>query len=90
MRREEQLRENLEELIYGYMNGQYDCGEEDYPNLTVEQWWNYCVPDIYNMRVNRGSAVYHVGICDDLRFLGNEKIKEVIIDIASSEGLIAE
>lgn len=90
MKREEQLRNNLEEIIYGYGNGQSDWGMEDYPNLTKEQWLDYCVPEVYNMRCDKGKTIYRDGICDDLRFLGNDKIKEVIMEIAGEEGLIAK
>ena len=85
-----QLRLNVEELVYGYLNGQTDCGTDMYPNLTPEQWFDYCVPEIYNMYVKaQGSTWYRDGICDNLRFLGNDTIREVIVEIAKGEGLVA-
>ncbi len=85
----EQLRNNVETLVYEYGNGQTDCGKEEYPNMTGHQWFNYCVPDIYDM-INDGCGCtrYINGICKELKFLGNEVIYNVIVDIADEEGLL--
>ena len=86
----EQLRLNVEQLVMEYGNGQSDWGTEDYPNLTPDQWFNYCVPEIYNMWVkDQGNTWYRDGICDHLKFLGNDTIREVIVKIATEEGLVA-
>lgn len=85
----EQLRNNVDELIGSYLNGQIDYGEKDYPNLTSEQWWNYCVPDVYNMKNNgHGVTAYGDGICDNLKFLGNDTVMKVIVESADREGLL--
>lgn len=85
----EQLRNNVDELIGSYLNGQIDYGEKDYPNLTSEQWWNYCVPDVYSMKNDgSGTTVYCDGICDNLKFLGNDTIMKVIIESVDGVGLL--
>jgi hypothetical protein len=68
-----------------------DYGEEEYPNLTEQEWFEFCVPEIYDMKNNGGGfTMYTKGICDNLKFLGNETIRKVIIEIADSEGLVKE
>lgn len=84
-----QLRNNVDEVVCVYLNSQMDWGEEDYPNLTAEQWWNYCVPDIYNMKNDgSGTTVYCDGICDNLKFLGNDMIMKVIVESVDREWLL--
>lgn len=85
----EQLRNNVDEVVGCYLNGQMGYGDEDYPNITAERWWNYCVPDIYNMKNNgHGTTVYCDGICDNLKFLGNDTIMKVIVESADRDGLL--
>ena len=84
-----QLRKNVDSIVGMYLNGQSDYGEEEYPNLTEQEWFDQCVPDIYHMLCDRGSTWYADGICDNLKFLGNDTIRKVIIEIADSEGLVA-
>lgn len=84
-----QLRNNVNETIWMYLNGQMDEGEEMYPNLTEQQWWEYCVPEIYNMQSDGGGFTrYADGICDNLKFLGNDVIRKVILEVADEEGLL--
>lgn len=85
-----QLRNNVESLVGGYLNSQTDYGEKEYPNLTEQEWFDYCVVEIYDMKDNGcGRTLYANGICDNLKFLGNETIRKVIVEIADSEGLVA-
>ena len=85
-----QLRNNVERLVFEYGNGQCDYGTEDYPNLTEQQWWDYCVPEIYDMKNDGGGrTLYAKGICDNLRFIGNERIRALIVEVAAGEGLLA-
>ena len=85
-----QLRNNVERLVYEYGNGQSDDGVEDYPNLTEQQWWDYCVPDLYDfMDDGHGRTLYAKGICENLKFLGNDTIRKVIVEVATGEGLLA-
>lgn len=87
----QQLRNNVNETICMYLNGQMDYGEEEYPNLTDQEWWDYCVPEIYNMQSDGGGFTrYADSICDNLKFLGNDVIHKVIVDTARDEGLLAE
>ena len=86
----EQLRLNVEQLVMEYGNGQADNGTTWYPNLSLNQWYEYCVPEIYNMQViNQGFCRYVDGICDHLKFMGTSVIREVIAEIATEEGLVA-
>lgn len=86
-----QLRNNVENAVGIYLNGQMDYGEEEYPNLTEQEWFDFCVPEIYNMKDNgSGITVYADGICDNLKFLGNNVIRKVIAEIADSEGLLVK
>ena len=86
-----QLRNNVEQVVCEYLNGQVDYGEEEYPNLTEQEWFDYCIYEIYDMKSNgHGITRYANGICDNLKFLGNDVIRKVIIEIANGEGLIAK
>ena len=86
-----QLHNNVESLVYMYQNGQYDCGEEEYPNMTGQQWFDYCVPEIYNIKCDGyGREWCGDGICEELKFLGNAVIYNIIADIADSEGLLVK
>ena len=85
----EQLRMNVQEIVWEYLNGQTDYPAW-YPNLTPNQWYDYCVPEIYNrMVISQGMTRYAEGICDHLKFLGNQTIREVIVEVAGGEGLVA-
>lgn len=86
-----QLRNNVESVVGIYLNDQMDCGEEEYPNLTEQEWFDFCVPEIYNMKYNgSGITKYADGICDNLKFLGNNVIRKVVVEIADSEGLLVK
>ena len=87
----QQLRNNVDQVVGIYLNSQMDYGEEEYPNLTEQQWWDECVPEIYHMKTNgRGLTLYGDGICDNLKFLGNDTIRKMIAEIADSEGLLVK
>ena len=86
-----QLRNNVDNVVGGYLWSQVDYGEEEYPNLTEQEWFEFCTSEIYDMKNNgSGFTMYAKGICDNLKFLGNETIRKVIIEIADSEGLVKE
>lgn len=85
-----QLRNNVDNVVGGYLWGQVDYGEEEYPNLTEQEWFEFCTSEIYDMKCDgRGCTWYGDGICDNLKFLGNDVIRKVIIEVADSEGLVA-
>lgn len=84
-----QLYNNIDNVVGGYLNSQSDYGEEEYPNLTEQEWFELCTSEIYDMKCNgRGGTWYADGICDNLKFLGNEVIRKAIIEVANSEGLV--
>ena len=84
-----QLRNNVDSVVGEYLNSQMDYGEEEYPNMTEQEWFDYCVSEIYDMKSDgRGFTRYADGICDNLKFLGNEVIRKAIIESADSEGLV--
>ena len=86
--REQQLRNNIEQIVNEYLNSQYDYGIEEHPNMTEQEWFDFCVPDVYDMIQGESGTLYADGICNDLKFLGNKKIREVIIEITDYECLL--
>ena len=87
---EQQLRKNVEEVLDEYLNGMYDY-PEDYPEMTIDECRKFVTEQIYNMKSNGGGhTVYRNGICDELRFLGNDYIYNVIDKYAIENGIIAE
>ena len=81
-RREQQLIKNLECIFGTYYNGICDDPDE-YPLLTEEEAIDMAIPNIYNIRCDGyGSTQFANGICKDLKFLGNDKIKSTIIAVA--------
>lgn len=88
--REKQLQNNVEQVIDEYLNGMYDYPEE-YPEMSIEECREYVTSQIYDMKSNgHGHTFYGNGICDELRFLGNEYIYKVIDEYAIANGIIAE
>lgn len=91
MTKEKQLQYNVEEVLDMYLNGMYDYGEEDYPEMTIEECREYVTSEIYDMRSDgHGHTRYANGICDDLKFLGNDYIYSVIDEYAKGNGIIKE
>ena len=77
--RKMQLQNNVEQVIDEYLNGIYDYPEE------------YVTSQIYDMKSNgHGHTFYRNGICDELRFLGNEYIYKVIDEYAIANGIIKD
>lgn len=88
--RKMQLQNNVEQIIDEYLNGMYDY-PEDYPEMTVEECREYVTSQIYNMKSDgHGHTFYGDGICDELRFLGNDYIYKVIDEYANANGIIKE
>lgn len=83
-----QLQYNVEQVLDEYYNGMEDYPEE-YPEMTLEECRQYVTEQIYDMKSNgHGVTRYAHGICDNLRFLGNEYIHKVIDDYAIGNGII--
>lgn len=88
--RKMQLQNNVEQVIDEYLNGIYDYPEE-YPEMTLEECREYVTSQIYDMKSNgHGHIFYKDGICDELRFLGNEYIYKVIDEYAIANGIIKD
>lgn len=84
-----QLRQNLESILYGYENGMTDYGEEEYPMMTLDEAYEYCASECFDILDNgHGHTVYAKGICDHLKFLGTDYIKSVIKEIADDCGIL--
>ena len=82
-RRQKQLVNNLEFIFGSYYNGITDYGEEEYPLLTEEKAIDMAIPEIYNIKCDGGGWTrFGIGICKDLKFLGNNYIKSEVIRIA--------
>ena len=85
---QKQLQNNVEEVLDEYLNGMYDYPDE-YPQMTVEECREYVTSQIYDIKSNGGGmTMYKDGICDNLRFLGNEYIYKVIDEYADGNGII--
>lgn len=86
-----QLRNNVEQVIGEYLNSQMDYGDDEYPDMTEQQWIDYCTSEIYDMKSDGiGGTWYGVGICDNLKFLGNDVIHGLIIEMVDAEGLLVK
>ena len=89
MRREKQLRLNAEALLGEYLNGMCDCGEEEYPPMSRDECREWVVSQVYDMTsYGDGHIKYRDGICDDLRFLGNDTIFSIIDKVAEECGVL--
>ena len=87
----QQLKNNVEEILDMYNNGMSDYGEDEYPQMTIEECRNYVIEELYDMKSNgSGHTVYNKGICQDLKTLGNKVIYAVIDSYARDLGLIKE
>lgn len=85
-----QLQYNVEQVLDEYYNGMEDYPEE-YPEMTIEECRKYVTEQIYDMKSNgSGHTRYANGICDNLRFLGNEYIHKVIDEYAIGNGIIKD
>ena len=90
MKKEKQLQYNVEEVLDMYYNGTLDF-PKDYPEMTIEECREYVTSEIYDMKSDgHGHTRYAQGICDDLKFLGNDFIYNAIDTYAKDLGLIKE
>ena len=90
MTKQEQLQYNVEEVLDMYYNGTLD-NPENYPEMTIEECREYVTNEIYDMKYDGfGHIRYANGICDDLKFLGNDYIYNVIDTYARGLELIKE
>lgn len=90
MTRDKQLQHNVEEVLDEYYNGMCDYPDE-YQEMTIEECREYVTDQIYDMKSDGGGrTIYEKGICDDLKFLGNDFIYEVIDTYAIDSGIIKE
>jgi len=87
--RMKQLRNNLEYILYGYMNGMMDF-PESYPKMNDEQTVAYVYDQLFDIKDNgMGGTIMKTGICDDLKFLGTEIIISEILIVADECGILA-
>ena len=88
--RKKQLQLNVEEILDEYYNGMYDY-PEDYPKMTIKECREYVLDQVYDIESNgNGYMRFKKGICDDLKFLGNDYIYNVIDTYAKDSGIIKE
>lgn len=88
--KESQAKQNIEYILDGYVNGMVDCGEEMYPHLDEYQVLDYVKQELYDIKVSGHGECCRMldGICDDLKFLSNEKINKMILDYAKESGVL--
>ena len=85
---QKQLKNNVEEVLDEYLNGMEDYPDE-YPEMTIDECREYVTSIIYDIKSNgRGITRCGNGICDNLKFLGNEYIYSVIDEYAKGCGII--
>jgi len=102
MTKEIQLRLNAEEIA-GEQYNSYIDGNDDavefYPapaSKIIKVFYTHlfnirCGGQLYNgMWVNNGSLFCGDGICDDLKFLGEEVCKNALIEAFRNEGLVKD
>lgn len=90
-RRQRQLMHNLDYIFGGYANGMSDYGTTEYPPLSVEEAYDLAIPEIYHMQSDgSGWTTFRTDICKDLRFLGNDYIKDCILDVAAECGVLKD
>lgn len=83
---ERQLQNNVEYILDEYYNGMLDY---DDPQMTKEECREYCTDQIYDIKCDGGGYCKHSkGICDNLKFLGNEYIYKVIDKYAADSGIL--
>ena len=82
------LLNNVTEVVEGYLNGMEDH-PEDYPEMSIEEARKYCTSQIYDIYADgKGFCREKKGICDHLRFLGNDYIYSVIDKVAKENGIL--
>lgn len=87
---ERQLQNNVEEVLDMYYNGMEDY-PDDYPEMKRDECREYCTSQIYDMKADgHGTTYYDKGICDNLKFLGNDYIYSVIDKYAAENGILKE
>ena len=86
--RERQFIANAAWVMGGYFNGQLDYGKEEYPDMTAEQWYDFIVPEVYNIKVVRGCQFGWDGCCDDLRFIGKKRMMELVAALADEDDML--
>lgn len=86
----QQLINNIEYVIGGYANGMSD-DPDSYKPMTEDELLKYCYSEIFDIKNDgEGGTRLLKGVCDDLKFLGNDLIKSEILRIGKEEGVLAE
>lgn len=86
----EQLINNIEYVIGGYANGMSD-DPDSYKPMTEDELIKYCYSEIFDIKNDgEGGTKLLKGVCDDLKFLGNDLIKSEILRIGKEEGVLTE
>lgn len=85
---EKQLKLNVEAVLDMYLNGM--CDEPDiYTEMSKTECRMYVIGQIYDMKdYGNGRTKYKDGICNNLKFLGNEYINSVIDKYARDNGIL--
>ena len=77
-----QLVENINYIVYNYINKVEDNPEE-YGLLDKKELLDMVYSQVYNIKASNSgeSCIFCTGICDDLRFYTKENIEKLIIEI---------
>lgn len=90
MTRQKQLENNVNAILGLYENGMTDYGTEEYPPMTEDELVEYVTSQIYDMKdYGNGRTQYKEGICKELKFIGNKKIRETILTLASEYSILS-
>lgn len=87
--KENQAKQNIEYIIDGYVNGMYD-DPYNYQKMSEHQVLAYVKDELYDIKVARHgeTCLMSQGICDDLKFLSNNTIDNMILDYAKEAGVL--
>ena len=89
-KREKQFRNNLDFILGGYENSMLDYPEQ-FPPLPKNAVLDMVKSEIFDLKSDGcGWTQYGEGICEDLKFLGNDTIDKIIIEEAIKLGVIED
>ncbi len=85
--RKKQALLNIEYIVSSYANGISDC---NYPILKEKEAIEYVKSQLYDIKVTHNGSVVEMeeGICKDLKFLSNEVLDEMIVEMCKELGII--
>ena len=89
-KREKQFRNNLDFILGGYENSMLDYPEQ-FPQLSKDAVLDMVKSEIFDLKNDGcGWTQYGEGICEDLKFLGNDNMDRIIIKEAIKSGVIED